>query len=92
MICRRVRDRSRSLTHALTGKSSGTASFKSLRNATYASTGKKGLQPAWIPAYPTEAITLGDETTLASALADKKAKMLSLELGAEPKVYYAGLP
>lgn len=52
----------------------------------------KGLQPACVNACPTSAITIGDEAALASAIADKKATVLSPEFGAVPKVYYAGLP
>ena len=52
----------------------------------------QGLQPACVNACPTQIITIGDETTLASTIADKKAIVLSPELGAVPKVYYAGLP
>jgi Fe-S-cluster-containing dehydrogenase component len=53
---------------------------------------EKGLQPACVQACPTEAITIGDEGALAAGVAEKKAKPLSPELGADPKVYYAGLP
>lgn len=52
----------------------------------------KGLQPACVNACPTYAITIGDDTALASNIANKKATVLSPELGAVPKVYYAGLP
>jgi tetrathionate reductase subunit B len=52
----------------------------------------KGLQPACVNACPMEVIKVGDETALASTIADMKAKVLSPELGADPKVYYAGLP
>jgi len=52
----------------------------------------QGLQPACVNACPTQAITIGDATTLASTIADKKAKVLSPELGTDPKVYYVGLP
>jgi tetrathionate reductase subunit B len=51
----------------------------------------QGLQPACVNACPTEAITIGDESELAAAIADKKAKVLSPELGTDPKVYYIGL-
>lgn len=53
---------------------------------------ERGLQPACVNICPTQAITIGDETALASAIADKKATVLSPELGFQPKVYYAGLP
>lgn len=51
----------------------------------------QGLQPACVNACPTQAMTIGDETALASTISEKKAKVLSPELGADPKVYYAGL-
>lgn len=52
----------------------------------------KGLQPACVYACPTQAITIGDDTALASTVAAMKATVLSPEFGAVPKVYYAGLP
>ncbi len=52
----------------------------------------QGLQPACVDACPTQAITIGDDTALASTVANMKATVLSPELGAAPKVYYAGLP
>lgn len=52
-----------------------------------------GLQPACVNACPvTGVMTFGDEATLASAIADKKAVVLNPELKTVPKVYYAGLP
>ncbi len=51
----------------------------------------QGLQPACVSACPTQVLTLGDDTALASAIADKKATVLSPELGTVPKAYYAGL-
>jgi tetrathionate reductase subunit B len=51
-----------------------------------------GLTPACVNACPTHAMTIGDEASLASEIAGKKAKVLSPEFGADPKVYYAGLP
>jgi tetrathionate reductase subunit B len=52
-----------------------------------------GLQPACVSACPvTGVMTFGDEATLASAIADKKAVVLSPDFKTVPKVYYAGLP
>jgi tetrathionate reductase subunit B len=53
---------------------------------------ERGTQPACVVTCPTQALQFGDETELASLIADKKAKVLSPELGVNPKVYYAGLP
>jgi tetrathionate reductase subunit B len=52
----------------------------------------KGLQPACVNSCPTQALTVADEATLASVIADKNAVVLSPELNTVPKVYYAGLP
>ena len=51
----------------------------------------QGLQPACVNGCPTQAITIGDATALASTIADKKGTPLSPELGTDPKVYYIGL-
>jgi Fe-S-cluster-containing dehydrogenase component len=53
---------------------------------------EKGLPPACVNACPTQVLTVGDEAALAAKIAEKNAKVLSPELGANPKVYYAGLP
>lgn len=53
---------------------------------------EKGQQPVCVSVCPTQAKTFGDEKDLAAAIADKKATVLSPELGTVPKVYYAGLP
>jgi tetrathionate reductase subunit B len=52
----------------------------------------KGLTPACVNGCPTGAIILGYDTDLAAKVAAKNAKVLSPELGAVPKVYYAGIP
>ncbi len=52
----------------------------------------KGLQPACVNACPTQVMTVADATTLASTISAMNATVLSPELGAKPKVYYAGLP